>query len=411
MNILLCSGAPRSTRVRDFLRTRCDRLLETAGAVDLATLRADKIDWIVSHGYGPIFREPVLPAYAGKIVNIHNTYLPWGRGIMGNVWSYFDDTPKGVSLHFIDAGIDTGEIIARQLLDLPQDATLQSSWDLLMTALEDLFIARWDSIVAAHGSPQVQARLPEIGTYRSRAQSLELLALFPKGWGTPVAEVAALGREYRANPEAFERTHGLIINPKQLKQADGSSQEYTVTLCQARVRTPQRETGPGAPGLEAAEATPDDKLDNWLWVNDPVTRRMFKLNDYIGWGEHCRWYEALLKDPDRLLCIGKVGSERIGNVRFDRRFNDVWEVSINIAPGWRGMGLGAQLIAQSIDLLLAKKPVTRLYAMAKIINGPSIASFKRVGFPVKSPDPGFPGLERFDPGTEVFMEKILQPLD
>lgn len=408
MNILLCSGAPRSSRVRDFLKTRCHRLLETSAPVDLAALHADKVDWIVSHGYGPIFREPALSAYAGRIVNIHNTYLPWGRGIMGNVWSYFDDTPKGVSLHFIDAGIDTGEIITRQLVDLPQDATLQSSWDLLMTALEDLFIARWDAIVAAHGHTQIQARLPEIGTYRSRAQSQELLTLFPKRWATPVAEVAALGREYRADPEAFERAHGLVINPRQLEQPDGSTQEYAVTLCQARMRSPQQETRPASPVLEAVEATSDDKLVNWLWVNDPVTRRMFKLNDYIGWGEHCRWYDGLLKDPDRLLCIGRVGTKRIGNVRFDRRFDDVWEVSINIAPGWRGKGLGAQLIAKSIDRLLAKRPVTRLYAMAKTVNGPSIASFRRVGFPAKTPEPGFPGLERFDPGTEVFMERIFK---
>lgn len=409
MNILLCSGAPRSGRVRDFLKSRSSRLVETGDRVDLPFLQAEKIDWIVSHGYGPIFREPVVSAYAGRIVNIHNTFLPWGRGIMGNVWSYFDDSPKGVSLHYIDAGIDTGSIITRQLAELPPDATLQSSWDILMDRLEELFLGRWDGIAAAGAGALAQPGVPELGSYRSRKQSQELLALLPRRWETPVAEVAALGREYRDDPAGFERRHGIVINPAPGGwPPDGSDQEYVPALCQARMRGPAPGVALAGAPLEAVLAGSEDLLVNWLWVNDPVTRRMFKLNGYIGWDGHCRWYRGLLEDPDRLLCIGRVGGERIGNVRFDRRYDDVWEVSINIAPGWRGLGFGSRLIEKSMELLLARRPVTRLYAMAKRMNGPSVNSFRRVGFPEKTPGPGIPGLERFAPDTEVYMERAIE---
>ena len=37
--------------------------------------------------------------------------LPYNRGKNPNVWPIIDGTPAGVTLHYIDSGIDTGEII------------------------------------------------------------------------------------------------------------------------------------------------------------------------------------------------------------------------------------------------------------------------------------------------------------
>jgi len=34
-----------------------------------------------------------------------------------NVWSFIEKTPKGVSIHYLDAGIDTGDIIAQKLVE------------------------------------------------------------------------------------------------------------------------------------------------------------------------------------------------------------------------------------------------------------------------------------------------------
>ncbi len=46
-----------------------------------------------------------------SIINLHISFLPWNRGAHPNFWSFYDDTPKGVTIHLIDEGIDTGAII------------------------------------------------------------------------------------------------------------------------------------------------------------------------------------------------------------------------------------------------------------------------------------------------------------
>ena len=46
-------------------------------------------------------------------LNFHPSYLPYNRGKHTSFWSLVDQTPCGVSLHYIDACIDAGEIVAR----------------------------------------------------------------------------------------------------------------------------------------------------------------------------------------------------------------------------------------------------------------------------------------------------------
>ena len=85
---------------------------------ELARVKLDEwgIDFIVSNGFGPIIKEPILTNFKEKIVNIHPAYLPHGRGIYPNFWSFFEGYPKGVTIHYIDAGIDTGNILLRKVV-------------------------------------------------------------------------------------------------------------------------------------------------------------------------------------------------------------------------------------------------------------------------------------------------------
>jgi methionyl-tRNA formyltransferase len=211
MNILLLTGAPRSSRIKDFLAARTDRLLECSEPLSLETARERNPDFMIIHGYGPIIKAPVVDAWKGRIINLHNTYLPWGRGLMGNVWSFFEDTPRGVSLHSIDAGVDTGDVIARTLVPLDLDETLQSSWDILMDKLERLFMELWDDIAAGRAPRVPQSSLEGAGSYHDRRMSDRLLALCPQRWQTPVSFVAELGHEYRADPLAFAAKYGTKI--------------------------------------------------------------------------------------------------------------------------------------------------------------------------------------------------------
>lgn len=50
-------------------------------------------------------------------INTHPSYLPYNRGKHYNFWALVDQTPFGVSLHMVDGGIDSGDIIAQR--DIP----------------------------------------------------------------------------------------------------------------------------------------------------------------------------------------------------------------------------------------------------------------------------------------------------
>jgi folate-dependent phosphoribosylglycinamide formyltransferase PurN len=221
MNVLLLTGAPRSDRIKLFITDRVDSLVVYDKPLTLEYCQTKKIDFMVLHGYAPIIKTPVVSAYRYKIVNLHNTFLPWGRGLMGNVWSFFEDTPKGVSLHFVDTGVDSGKIIAREQVELSMDLTLKSSWTRLMDRLERLFMDQWERIVSGNCEPVPQDSLGNAGSFHNRRLSNQLLSIVGRDWNTPVKRIFELGLEYRRDPAAFEAKYGVILDPAS-RQTDWS---------------------------------------------------------------------------------------------------------------------------------------------------------------------------------------------
>ena len=69
-------------------------------------------DLIVLAGYMRIIGQTLLDAYEGKIVNIHPALLPAfpGRDGITDALNYGVKI-MGVTVHYVDAGIDTGKII------------------------------------------------------------------------------------------------------------------------------------------------------------------------------------------------------------------------------------------------------------------------------------------------------------
>ena len=48
------------------------------------------------------------------VINIHPSFLPFGRGKYGYFWSLMYDEPFGASIHLVDEGIDSGQLLAQQ---------------------------------------------------------------------------------------------------------------------------------------------------------------------------------------------------------------------------------------------------------------------------------------------------------
>jgi folate-dependent phosphoribosylglycinamide formyltransferase PurN len=152
----------------------CDDELDTAM---LASIRPD---WIVSYGYRFLIRPPILDQFPGRIINLHVSLLPWNRGADPNFWSWFEGSPKGVTIHQIDAGMDTGPILAQRELALDGlSETLATSYDRLRSEVEDLFKQSWSGI--AKGQIKALAQQARLPVHRS-ADKTGILNSLPLGW-------------------------------------------------------------------------------------------------------------------------------------------------------------------------------------------------------------------------------------
>lgn len=100
----------------------------------------EAFDLAISYTYSFMVKQDVIDALNGNIVNIHNSLLPWNRGSDPNLWSIIDNSPRGVTLHYISSGVDKGEIIAQDFdsLDYEND-TLKSSYERLNKIAIELF--------------------------------------------------------------------------------------------------------------------------------------------------------------------------------------------------------------------------------------------------------------------------------
>ncbi|WP_042352021.1 phosphoribosylglycinamide formyltransferase [Bacillus massiliigorillae] len=82
-------------------------------------LRERDVEFIVLAGYMRLIGETLLSAYSHKIVNIHPSLLPAfpGKDAIGQA---FNAGVKitGVTIHYVDEGMDTGPIIAQQAVDI-----------------------------------------------------------------------------------------------------------------------------------------------------------------------------------------------------------------------------------------------------------------------------------------------------
>ena len=81
----------------------------------LARLRREGIGRLVLAGYMRLIGPTLLDAYRWRIVNIHPSLLPAfpGKDAVGQALDYGVKW-TGVTVHFVDEGMDTGPIIAQE---------------------------------------------------------------------------------------------------------------------------------------------------------------------------------------------------------------------------------------------------------------------------------------------------------
>lgn len=116
----------------------------------------------VSVLFGYLIRPELRRLVPKGIVNLHPAFLPYNRGAYPNVWSIVERTPAGVTVHYIDDGLDTGDIVAQQAVPVAPVDTGETLYRKLERTALDLFQRAWPDIRS--GSARRVPQDPRLGT-------------------------------------------------------------------------------------------------------------------------------------------------------------------------------------------------------------------------------------------------------
>jgi len=135
-------------------RTKLDDEAERAY---IAALQQARVDLIALAGFMRILKGDFLRAFAPRVINIHPALLPSFPGL--EAWKQALDygvKVTGCTIHFVDQGIDTGPIIAQQIVQVLDGDTLANLHARIQEAEQELY----PKVIAAllRGEISVQGR-------------------------------------------------------------------------------------------------------------------------------------------------------------------------------------------------------------------------------------------------------------
>jgi len=156
---------------------------------------AKDFDFIISYGYRHIIRPEVIKLFPGKIINLHISYLPWNRGFDPNLWSILENTQKGVTIHMVNEGLDTGDILVQEKIEFDyQQETLATSYQKLQSQIQNLFKKNWQLFKQQKikGHPQDL----NDGNKHYAKYKIAFFETLELGWDTPIHKVIDLYQSY-----------------------------------------------------------------------------------------------------------------------------------------------------------------------------------------------------------------------
>ena len=118
-------------------RTKLDEAAERAF---VAALQNAQVDLIVLAGFMRVLKGDFLRAFEGRIVNIHPSLLPCFPGLQS--WKQALDygvKVAGCTVHFVDAGVDSGAIIGQTPVPVLDNDTSETLHQRIHAAEHELY--------------------------------------------------------------------------------------------------------------------------------------------------------------------------------------------------------------------------------------------------------------------------------
>ena len=167
-----------------------------------AQLEAMKPDLMVVVAFGQILSQRILDIPAYGCINVHASLLPRYRGAAPMQWCVINGEEKtGVTTMFMDAGLDTGDMLLTRELTIGPDMTLEEVHDGLMAMGSQVLIETLEQL--SDGTLQ---RIPQTG--ESNYAPMLTKETGHIDWTKPAADVHNLVRGLNSWPGAYTALDG-----------------------------------------------------------------------------------------------------------------------------------------------------------------------------------------------------------
>jgi len=165
-------------------------------------LRELQPDLFVIAAFGQILRQEVLDIPPHGSINVHASLLPAYRGASPITAALLDGQPEsGNSIMLLDAGTDTGPVLAQERLAIEADDTTATLSDRMATAGAALLIKTLPHWLAGTITPTPQSALPgEVSTCRIIKKEAGLI-----DWQRSATQIERMPRAYSPWPSAYTK--------------------------------------------------------------------------------------------------------------------------------------------------------------------------------------------------------------
>lgn len=325
MNVLVLRNT--LTPVADIIRQHGDNVVEHSELIDLEILKKNNIEFVVSHGYRHIIKPPIVNFMRNRIINLHISLLPWNRGADPNLWSFLENTPKGITIHYLDEGVDTGDIISQRefQFDIGKE-TLASTYRKLNNEMVELFQKTWPLI---RGGGNLRKPQQNGGTNHRVSDKNYFKRLLVNGWDTPVSDILGKGSFY---------------------------------LRDVRV---------------------GDKETIRQWRNSTSVSKYMYTDNFITEEEHELWFQAIVKDPSCMNWIIVYNKEEVGLVNIyniDQGNRRCCYASYIASQDLRGKGIGMLSEYYILKYLFEDLEFNKVCAEVFSFNKAGVNVHKSLGF-------------------------------
>jgi methionyl-tRNA formyltransferase len=134
-------------------------------------LRALNLDFIIGVHFPYIVPDEVLSAPQKGVLNLHPAFLPYNRGWHTPSWAILENTPVGATLHFMDAGVDTGDILHQRALEISFADTAHTLYEKLKRLEFQVFQEAWPMLTS--GAYERKRQDPRQGSVHKRRDLFE----------------------------------------------------------------------------------------------------------------------------------------------------------------------------------------------------------------------------------------------